>query len=175
MLSSVITEECSKMEQLNRLFTEAVDRFEMFDHNSVVYTWSELASKTETDVEEKYVLDKGLESGTDKENSSKKVEEDGNRATEKWVQQINDYVDKNYSDQALNISHIAYRFHMNPAYLGRRYKELAGVGLLEYIHRARIDKAEKLLDSGMLMKDVAEKVGFTNTLTMRRAFGRYRE
>jgi AraC-like DNA-binding protein len=83
--------------------------------------------------------------------------------------------DKNYSDQALNISFFAYRFNMNSAYIGRRFKEVMGFGLLEYIHKRRIEEAQRLIDSGLKLKDVAERVGFSNTLTMRRAFERYKK
>lgn len=60
-------------------------------------------------------------------------------------------------------SEIASRFHFNPRYLNRIFREETGCSLLEYIHRTKIAHAEKLLsDTGQSLESISKELGFAN-------------
>lgn len=201
MLSAMVSRECAGLDKIHGVFVETVNHFDMFDHDNTVYIFSEddnfadysddrkslemrirekAHRELESEIDRLYISDikvyKRLKTAVQsmKPEEAKPDPEDRSSQT-RWVQEICDYIDKNYSDQALNISFFAYRFNMNSAYIGRRFKEVMGFGILEYIHKRRIEEAQRLIDSGLKLKDVAERVGFSNTLTMRRAFERYKK
>ncbi len=149
-LSAIVSKECSDLDDVNTTLMETINFFELFDHRNAVYITSENSdSEDQTDTLQQPKADL-------------------------WIQEICTYIDHNYTDKALNISYLGYRFEMNPAYVGRRFKEVMGYGILEYIHTKRIGAAKDLIESGISLKDAADRVGFSNTLTMRRVFERYK-
>ncbi len=90
------------------------------------------------------------------------------------VNKVKKFVGDHYYDVNLNVSYIADSFEVNPSYLSTLFKKDTGVGLLDYIHKLRIENAKKLLDqSSMNIKDVAERVGYYNSVAFIRAFKRY--
>ena len=56
--------------------------------------------------------------------------------------------------------------------LSKLFSRCTGVGVLQYIHKIRIEEACTLLltDESMTIADVAAQVGYTSTLTFTRAF-----
>ena len=59
-------------------------------------------------------------------------------------------------------------------YLSKTFKKATGKGLLDYIHTLRIEKAKELIKStDKSLKVIAEEVGYSNNLTLIRAFKRY--
>ncbi len=63
---------------------------------------------------------------------------------------------------------------MSTSYFSKSFKRVAGVGLLDYIHSLRIQRAKILLETAdKSINAVAAEVGYTNSLTMIRAFKRY--
>lgn len=84
------------------------------------------------------------------------------------------YIDQCFSDAGLSGSMIAERFDLNQAYLSRFFKKQTGWGLLEYIHKTRIEKAKELLvQQSLSIKEVSEKVGFYNSVAFIRVFKKY--
>lgn len=197
-LSAMVSREIFGLEHIHPAFTEAIGQFDLFDHEPTVYLLSELhhtasqekersaAREIREQVYQNVIREIGemeirdpsvfeqLRTAIGNARQDDAEETEDSDAASRWAGEICDYIDLNYTDPALNISFIAYRFNMNPAYIGRRFKEVMGTGLLEYIHRKRMEEAEKLLESGMKTKDAAERVGFSNALTMRRVFERYK-
>ncbi len=87
------------------------------------------------------------------------------------IMEVIDYIEANYRDANLSVNQIASNFGMNPSYLSRNFKNLMAMGLSDYIRRFRIQKAKELMrDNAVSVKQAAELVGFTNALTMNRAF-----
>ena len=78
---------------------------------------------------------------------------------------INERISAGYADDALSAQRIADEMGMNPVYLGRLYRECTGISIAEAIKRTRIEKAKQLLlnESNEPVKDIASKVGFSNT------------
>jgi len=89
------------------------------------------------------------------------------------MKSVADYVQQNYQDQNLTVAMAASHFDLNPSYLSRTFKRVMNVGLAAYIQHVRVEAAKELLrDRQMSVKKAAEAVGFSNALTMNRAFHR---
>lgn len=86
-------------------------------------------------------------------------------------QEIVEYVRTHFGDPNLTVTVIADHFDMGASYLSRLFKKATGSGLLDYIHMLRIAKAKRLMQTTPLScKEIALQIGYTNTLTMTRAF-----
>lgn len=90
------------------------------------------------------------------------------------IEEIKKYIDKNYTDQALNVNYIANYFNLKPSFLSTLFKTQEEVGVLEYITMKRINAAKHLLKTtDYTMSVVWEKVGFTSERTFFRTFEKY--
>ena len=68
---------------------------------------------------------------------------------------------------------VADEFGKNPSYLSRSFLRLTGTSILDYIHFYRIQEAKILIGRGETLAAAAAAVGYTNVLTMSRAFKKY--
>lgn len=87
--------------------------------------------------------------------------EDGN------FPQILSYIDKNYTDPSFCCASISEKFDINISTFSRQFKEKTGTKFIDYVHKRRIDLAKKQLEQNcsLRMEDLAECMGYTNTLT----------
>lgn len=97
--------------------------------------------------------------------------------TKDWLQQkgivneVINYVEQHYAENSLNINTVAEGISRNPKYISKVFKDETGGSILDYIHNLRIKAAKSMLQSGEYsLEEVAEKVGYTNVMTFRRAF-----
>ncbi|HEX3026943.1 MAG TPA: AraC family transcriptional regulator, partial [Clostridia bacterium] len=88
------------------------------------------------------------------------------------MEAVTGYINRQYYKTDLCVQFLSEKFGMSVSYLSRMYKKATGDGLLDYIHRVRVEKAKVLLAGGMSIKDVAEKVGYYNSQALIRAFKR---
>ena len=58
------------------------------------------------------------------------------------LKEIEDYVKANYNDSELSITVLSDEFGITPSYLSRKFKNYTGTGLLDYIHKLRIENAK---------------------------------
>ena len=87
------------------------------------------------------------------------------------VNSVMEYVKEHYQDTSLNISMIAEGIGKNPKYISRVFKEETQEGILDYVNRLRIRKAQVLIRSGQFtLEQVSEMVGYASVRTFRRAF-----
>jgi AraC-like DNA-binding protein len=91
----------------------------------------------------------------------------------KWLRVLLRYVDENYTCTELNVASIAETLGLNPSYLSREVKRCTGSGLLDLLQKKRLDRAVALLSDGSSMTEAAQKSGFGNLRTLRRAMKRY--
>jgi AraC-like DNA-binding protein len=83
------------------------------------------------------------------------------------------YINENYTDRNLCVTSIADHFSFSKSYLLRVFKKGENCGILDYIHQRRVDEAKVLLRSTKSgINEIAAKIGYTNGLTMIRAFKR---
>lgn len=89
--------------------------------------------------------------------------------------QFTQYIATHLTDPNLNVTIASDSFNMSPSYFSRTFKKATGVGVLDYIHQHRVDMAKKLIRQfpSMPLKDIAERVGYTTSLALNRAFRTY--
>ena len=84
------------------------------------------------------------------------------------------FVQCTYRDPNLSAKTVADRFGISQSGVTRAFKKYTGAGFLDYLHGLRLAEACELLrTSDVTLADVAERVGYTNPLTLTRAFKRY--
>jgi AraC-like DNA-binding protein len=72
-----------------------------------------------------------------------------------------EYIRKNFKNQALNRDLVAESLNLNSSYFGAIFKKHTGRTLPEYINQLRIEEAVKLLaDTGRTVTDIAFESGF---------------
>lgn len=83
--------------------------------------------------------------------------------TEKLIGAVADYIRINYS-QELSLPMLSKEFAMSESCLSRKFKQVSGMGLNEFITSVRIHNAEKLLAKGDLsVTRVAELCGYSDS------------
>jgi len=90
------------------------------------------------------------------------------------VNEIKDFIDKNYNKEALNIAMVGDYFNITPYYASNIFKKSEGHGMLDYIGKVRIEKAKELMNSDdFTIEAISREVGFANVRTFMRAFVKY--
>lgn len=76
------------------------------------------------------------------------------------VKQVQEYIDDNLTNSELSLSSTAKSFYMNMSYLSRIFKQETGQTFVEYLTKARMEKAMKLLrETDLKAYQIAENVG----------------
>lgn len=89
------------------------------------------------------------------------------------IEKIQDYIQENYSDSTLSLSKISQEFNISESYFSLQFKKVTNQNFSEYLENIRIQQAVKLLQgTDMNVNDIAEKTGYTNCVSFRRAFKR---
>ena len=92
-------------------------------------------------------------------------------ARNRKMPQIERYIQDNYANPALCATFIAEQFCISVSYLSRIFKADMGVGLVDYIHRIRVDASKELLqNTDTPLPNVATMVGFSNRWVFTRVF-----
>ncbi|HHW32232.1 MAG TPA: response regulator [Clostridiaceae bacterium] len=101
------------------------------------------------------------------------------------TQEVNDEADSNYRevikkitaylinnlDSNINLYEIAERFHYNPNYLSRLFKQETGMSFSDYIKKIRIEEAKRLLSNSELTAfQVCKNVGYSDYRYFMRLF-----
>ena len=82
---------------------------------------------------------------------------------DRLVHKVAEYVSTHYAEE-LTLASLARRFSLSESHLSRRFKDVAGMGLNEYVTHVRIMNAERLLIEGNYsITDVAVKCGFNDS------------
>lgn len=100
---------------------------------------------------------------------------EGEEATTEDFNAVLQYIQLHYQDPNLSLTNLSSIFHRPIASLSRDFQKYLGKGFLEVLHGLRLDAAEKeIAETNYPMKVIAEHVGYTNDITMNRAFKKYR-
>ncbi|QYR23249.1 response regulator transcription factor [Paenibacillus sp. sptzw28] len=94
------------------------------------------------------------------------------RGTDKQIKKMIDLIGRNYYEN-LKLESLAEVFNYNSAYLGKLFKNATGEYFNTYLDKVRIEKAKELLEQGMKVYQVAEKVGYTNVDYFHSKFRKY--
>ena len=83
------------------------------------------------------------------------------------------YMEINY-DRPFDQTEYAGMFHLNRDYLSRKFKQIYGEGMVSYLNRLRITRAEKLMhDPQMKIREIAYMTGFGDEKYFTRQFKEY--
>lgn len=95
-----------------------------------------------------------------------------NGAMPSLVQSVISYVNSHYAD-TLRVADLASNHKCNADYLSRCFKKTVGFGLVEYLHRVRIDHARRLLmTERFTVGEVGDLVGFPDQSHFGKVFRR---
>lgn len=99
------------------------------------------------------------------------IHERGRNDRERNVEgEVKKYIREHMVDN-ISVTSIAEELHFNPQYLMRAFKNKTGMSILEYITKARIDTAKKILaETNMPIKEVASMVGYGDYAYFTRVF-----
>lgn len=92
------------------------------------------------------------------------------------VDNINQYVvylEQNYENPELSLSFMAKKFGFNVAYFSRKFKEVTGQSFVECLTSYRIRKACEYAGQGLMMYQVAEKVGIPDVSYFSKCFKKH--
>lgn len=89
-------------------------------------------------------------------------------------QKITDFLEKNYMRTDVSLDVLATHMGMSYYYLSRLFKEVMGSNFATCLTALRMEKAKKLLDDEeQTVKEVAERVGFSDSNSFIRAYKKY--
>lgn len=84
------------------------------------------------------------------------------------------YVLQHIREETLCAAGVAEHFNMSQSSLTREFQKNTGFGFASYIHIQRINMAKAMLsETDDTIKDIATKVGYSNSLALTRAFHKY--
>lgn len=88
------------------------------------------------------------------------------------IHTIENYI-HNHIPEDLSLTRMAELVYLNPYYLSRLYKKLAGITLTDYVIHIRIEKAKELLrGTNLKVNEIAREIGFDSSAYFTRFFKR---
>lgn len=91
---------------------------------------------------------------------------------DKQVQKMIELIRRNYAEN-LKLESLAEVFGYNSSYLGKLFRNKVGEPFNTYLDKVRIEKAKELLEQGMKVYQVAERVGYSNVDYFHGKFRKY--
>jgi len=86
------------------------------------------------------------------------------------MEEIGRYIEE-HLEEDLSLVRLARRFHFNPSYLSRVFKQESGMNLSEFIEKARLRKAKEMLaQDGLRINEIGVKVGYESPHSFTRFF-----
>jgi len=84
---------------------------------------------------------------------------------------MENYIESHLQDRSMTIEQVARSVRLCQSYASTVYKRQTGRTLLEFVHKAKIRAAKKLLlDAQLNVNEVANRLGFSSTRHFRRLF-----
>lgn len=103
------------------------------------------------------------------------VNEHRDSSSEVMKETLYQFVDENLCNRDLSLSFVASAFSLSDSYVSRLFKEKTGSNFLDYMNRARIEKAKMILlsESQISIQEAGILVGYDSDTTFRRIFKKY--
>ncbi len=103
-------------------------------------------------------------------------EESEQRQKSDKVTKALEYIGEHFDDPGICAEKIGDALGVSASYVSRILKQNTGLGVVDHIHGARLQKAKALLEETELSLDeIAHQVGFSSRFTLTRSFKRYEE
>lgn len=96
---------------------------------------------------------------------------DGSQSS-RFVAEAQNCIARDYGKQDLNLVEVAENIGITPTYLSRLMKQELGLSFSKYLTKTRINQAIKLINQGLLLKDIAPMVGYSSPYYFSTAFKR---
>lgn len=95
------------------------------------------------------------------------------RESDKIVYNVSDYIMKHYPED-ISLKSISEIFNISEGYLSRKFKEVSGLGITQYITHVRVNHAEKLLENSTCsITQIADMCGFCGSTYFSSVFKKY--
>lgn len=88
-------------------------------------------------------------------------------------EQMREYIRQHAAEPTITAGAVSEAFSFTASYASGMFKKYAGEGILDTIHRDRIDQAKQLLRKGLAVQEVATAVGYLDARSFIRAFKKY--
>lgn len=86
------------------------------------------------------------------------------------IEEIAYYIQQNYSEE-ISLQEFSERFFLSREYISRKFKQIYGENLSDYLVRTRINKAKELLKfPNLKIYEIAEKIGYQDDKYFRKIF-----
>ena len=83
--------------------------------------------------------------------------------SDRIVHDVSEYVSSHYGED-ISLSSLSRKFSVSESHLSRKFKDVSGMGLNEYVTLVRVMNAERLLrEGGATITSVAEQCGFNDS------------
>lgn len=89
------------------------------------------------------------------------------------IEQIKDYLEKNFTDSRINLTSVAQMFGFSSSYLSRKFKQETGKSFIEYLTACRMERAMELAGTNAKMFCTATEVGIPDPNYFGRCFKKY--
>ncbi|WP_256710216.1 response regulator [Paenibacillus sp. FSL H8-0548] len=89
------------------------------------------------------------------------------------MKQITDFIERHYSEN-IKLETLAELFNYNSGYLGKMFKSYTGEHFNTYLDQVRIQHAIELLQEGLKVHQVSERVGYANVDYFHSKFKKYK-
>ncbi len=95
-------------------------------------------------------------------------------ANHQFIQKVSGFLRAQFRDPSLDLTKIADAHGLTPAYLSRLFRENAEEGILDHLHRLRIEHAKTLLrENDKNLQEIGQACGFIDVKTFIRHFRRF--
>lgn len=95
----------------------------------------------------------------------------GTRTHHPLMQQVKEYINEQYANADLSLTHLSGEFDVNAKYLSQIFKDEIGVNFLDYVANVRIQQAKKLLlETNGSVQEIGMQVGYPNVRSFMRVF-----
>lgn len=99
--------------------------------------------------------------------------EDETGSVHDFTFEIKEFIEKNYAAD-IKLDMFSKKYFMTKEYILKKFKEIHGFGIYEYVMKVRMEKAMKMLDSSCLrIQEVSDRSGFSDSNYFSKAFKKY--
>lgn len=92
------------------------------------------------------------------------------------VEKALNFIEAHFDDPGICADMIGDALGLSASYVSRLLRQNTGMGVVDYIHSARLKKAKELLsETDLSVDDIAVAVGFSSRWTLTRSFKRYED
>ncbi len=116
---------------------------------------------------------KRLDEREDPEEESASENAGGPEIEPNTMEQIQKFIEANYTDSKINLASVAEQFGFSPSYLSRKFKQETGKNFVECLTECRMEKAIQLAEQGKKMFLASAEVGIPDPNYFGRCFKKY--